>query len=102
MSLSNDSTMVMPVAPAYQGGYGYGNGCGSMWGGDWASWIILFLIFGMFGWGGYGNFGGGFGGANGPGFQGYATRSDINDGFALNNLQSGINSIQNGICDSTR
>lgn len=102
MSLSNDSTMVMPVAPAYQGGYG--NGCGSMWGGDWASWIILFLIFGMFGWGGYGNFGGGFGGGNGlgsPSGQGWATRADINDGFALNNLQSGINSIQNGICDST-
>lgn len=77
MSLSNDSTtMVMPVAPAYQGGgYGYGNGCGSMWGGDWASWIILFLIFGMFGWGGYGNFGGGFGGGNGlgsPSGQGWA------------------------------
>ena len=48
MSLSSDNTvMTMPVTPAYQGG-GYGN---SMWGGDWASWIILFLIFGMFGWG---------------------------------------------------
>ena len=97
MSLSNDSTMVMPVAPAYQGGYGYGNGCGSMWGGDWASWIILFLIFGMFGWGGYGNFGGGFGGANGPGFQGYATRSDINEGFALNGLQNGQTSIKDAV-----
>lgn len=75
-----------------------------MWGGDWASWIILFLIFGMFGWGGYGNFGGGFGGGNGlgsPSGQGWATRADINEGFALNNLQSGINSIQNGTCDST-
>lgn len=72
-----------------------------MWGGDWSAWIILFLIWGAFG-GGWGNgFGGSFGGANGPGFQGYATRSDINEGFALNNLQSGINSIQNGICDST-
>ena len=91
--------MTMPVTPAYQGG-GYG-GNGSMWGGDWSAWIILFLIWGAFG-GGWGNgFGGGFGGANGPGFQGYATRSDINEGFALNNLQSGINSIQNGICDST-
>ena len=99
MSLSNDSTMVMPVAPAYQGGYGYGNGCGSMWGGDWASWIILFLIFGMFGWGGYGNFGGGFGGANGPGFQGYATRSDINEGFALNNLQGGQRDILGAVTD---
>ena len=99
MSLSNESTMVMPVAPAYQGGYGYGNGCGSMWGGDWASWITLFLIFGMFGWGGYGNFGGGFGGANGPGFQGYATRSDINEGFALNNLQGGQRDILGAVTD---
>lgn len=99
MSLSSDgAVMTMPVQPAYQGGYG---GNSSMWGGDWSAWIILFLIWGAFG-GGWGNgFGGGFGGANGPGFQGYATRSDINDGFALNNLQSGINSIQNGICDST-
>lgn len=96
MSLSNESTMVMPVAPAYQGGYGYGNGCGSMWGGDWASWIILFLIFGMFGWGGYGNFGGGFGGGNGlgsPSGQGWATRADINEGFALNGLQNGQRDI---------
>lgn len=98
MSLSSDNTvMTMPVAPAYQGGNGGFGG----WGGDWASWIILFLIFGMFGWGGYGGFGGGNGGANGPGFQGWATRADINEGFALNNLQSGITSIQQGICDST-
>ena len=99
MSLSNDATLTMPVAPAYSAG-GYGSN-GSMRGGDWSAWIILFLIWGAFG-GGWGNgFGGSFGGANGPGFQGYATRSDINEGFALNNLQSGINSIQNGICDST-
>lgn len=76
MSLSSDNTvMTMPVTPAYQGG-GYGN---SMWGGDWASWIILFLIFGMFGWGnGFGGGFGGNGGTNGPGFQGWATRADIN------------------------
>ena len=98
MSLSNESTMVMPVAPAYQGGYG--NGCGSMWGGDWASWIILFLIFGMFGWGGYGNFGGGFGGGNGlgsPSGQGWATRADINEGFALQGLQNGQTSIKDAV-----
>lgn len=46
MSLTTDTTM--QVVPAYGGG---GN---SMWGGDWASWIVLFLIFGMFGWGGNG------------------------------------------------
>lgn len=97
MSLSSDgAVMTMPVQPAYQGGNG-----GFGWGGDWSAWIILFLIWGAFGGGWSNGFGGGFGGANGPGFQGYATRSDINDGFALNNLQSGINSIQNGICDST-
>lgn len=104
MSLSSDNTvMTMPVAPAYGGGYGNGNG---MWGGGWDSWILLFVIFGLFG-GGWGNgFCGGWGGnsGNGLGFpsgQGWATRADINEGFALNNLQSGINSIQNGICDST-
>lgn len=98
MSLSSDgAVMTMPVQPAYQGGNGGFGG----WGGDWASWIILFLIFGMFGWGGYG---GGWGGNSGNGLgspsgQGWATRADINEGFALNNLQSGINSLQQGICN---
>ena len=95
MSLSNDATLTMPVAPAYSAG-GYG-GNGSMWGGDLSAWIILFLIWGAFG-GGWGNgFGGGFGGANGPGFQGYATRSDINEGFALNGLQNGQTSIRDAV-----
>lgn len=71
---------------------------GGMFGGDWSAWIILFLLFGLFG-GGWGGFGG-FGGGGGTGFQGYATRADINEGFALNNLQSGITAIQQGICDS--
>lgn len=95
MSLSNDATLTMPVAPAYSAG-GYGSN-GSMWGGDWSAWIILFLIWGAFG-GGWGNgFGGSFGGANGPGFQGYATRSDINEGFALNGLQNGQTSIRDAV-----
>ena len=93
MSLSSDgAVMTMPVQPAYQGGNGGFGG----WGGDWASWIILFLIFGMFGWGGYGGFGGGSG-VNGPGFQGYATRADINEGFALNGLQNGQTSIRDAV-----
>lgn len=82
MSLNTETTMqVQPV-------YGNGNG-GFGWGGDWASWIILFLIFGMFGWGGYGN----AGGVNSPAGQGWATRADINEGFALNNLESGQRDI---------
>ena len=99
MSLANDATLTMPVAPAYSAG-GYG-GNGSMWGGDWSAWIILFLIWGAFGGGwGYGGFGGGFGGnngVNGPGFQGYATRADINEGFALNGLQNGQTSIRDAV-----
>ena len=89
MSLSNDATMTMPVVPA-----GYGNG-GSMWGGDWSAWIILFLIWGAFG-GGWGGFGGnnGFGA---PAGQGWATRADINEGFALNGLQNGQNSIRDAL-----
>ena len=75
-------------------GYGFG---GDGWG-----WIWILLIFGIFN-GGWGNgFGwGGNGGTNGSGFQGWATRADINEGFALNNIQSGITGIQQGICDST-
>ena len=76
-----------------------GNRNNGMFGGDWSAWIILFLLFGLFG-NGYGGFGGGFGGG-GSGFQGYATRADINEGFALNGLQTGITAIQQGLCDST-
>ena len=90
MALSDNATITMPVAPAYQAG-GYG-----MWGGDLSSWIILFLIFGMFGGNGWGN---GWGGNNGggsfgsPSGQGWATRADINEGFALNGLQNGQRDI---------
>lgn len=86
--------MTMPVEPA-----GYNNG-NNGFGGDWGAWIVFFLIFAMFGWGGFGGFGGGFSG-NAAGIQGALTRADINEGFALNNLQSGITAIQQGICDST-
>lgn len=95
MSLSNDATLTMPVAPAYSAG-GYGSN-GSMWGGDWSAWIILFLIWGAFG-GGWGNgFGGGTNGVNSPGFQSWATRADINEGFALNGLQNGQTSIKDAV-----
>lgn len=78
-----------------------GNRNNGMFGGDWSAWIILFLLFGMFGggWGGFGGFGGG--GYGGAGFQGYATRADINEGFALNGITNGITAIQQGLCDTT-
>lgn len=90
--------MTMPVQPANSGN----NGGGFGWGGDGAWWIIILFLFVFCGWGngGFGGFGGGYG-ANSPGLQGLVTRADINDGFAMNNLQSGINAIQQGICDAT-
>lgn len=65
---------------------GSNNRANDMWGGDGFSLIWLVLIFAIFGWGGFGGWGGGFGGnggngANGAGFQGWATRADINEGF---------------------
>lgn len=94
---SNDC-FAMPVMPAYSGGYGAGNG---MWGDG--GWIWLIVILGLFGgWGGFGGFGRGYGNyANSPDFQGYATRADINEGFAFNGLQRDVDAIQHGICDST-
>lgn len=110
MSLSSDNVaLTMPVQPANSNG---GNG-GFGWGGDWMSFIVLFLIFGLFGgWGGYG---GGWGGNSGNGLgspsgQGWATRADINEGFALNGLQNGqgnilsavtngFHSVDNSICN---
>lgn len=90
--------MTMPVQPANTGN----NGGGFGWGGDGAWFLIILFLFAFCGWGngGFGGFGGGFGG-NGAALQGALTRADINDGFALNNLQSGINAIQQGICDAT-
>ena len=101
MALASDTTLTMPVAPVYQGG-GYG-GNGSMWGGDWSAWIILFLIWGAFGggWGGFGFGGyggmGGFGGWGSPYAQGVLTRADINDGFAHQNLQNSQTSIKDAV-----
>lgn len=100
MSLSSDTTMMMPVAPTNMSG----NSGGFGWGNDGAWWlIVLFLFIFAGGWGnnGLGNNGGASGGYNTPGFQGLATRADINEGFAVNNIDSGIRAIQNGISEST-
>lgn len=86
--------MTMPVQPANTG-----SGGGFGWGGDGAWFLIILFLFAFCGWGN-GGLGGGFG-ANGAGLQGALTRADINEGFAINNLQSGINAIQQGICDAS-
>lgn len=82
--------------------YNNGNGGFGNWGdGGWIFLLFILLIVGR-GWGGFGGYGG-FGsyGVNGADFQGVATRADINGGFAFNNLQRGVQGIQQGICDST-
>ena len=68
-----------------------GSNCNNGWGDNGAWWIILFLIFG---WGrnGYGN--GGFGGGSGVA-DNYVLATD----FAT--LERKLDSISNGICDST-
>lgn len=92
MSLSNCDTTMM-VQPA-----GYNNGSGSMWGGDWGAWIILFLIFGMFGWGGFGF---GFGGGGFGGGMNGGVGAEIQRGFDNSAVITKLDGITQGICDST-
>ena len=69
------------------GNGGWGNG------GDGLLWIILILALA----GGWGNgFGGGFGGGGGA-----LTRAELYDGFAIQNIDSAVRGVQQGICDST-
>ena len=90
MALSDDNSMVMPVAPMYGSNGGFGG-----LGGDWSSWIILFLIFGMFGgWGGNG-FGGGFG--SGELYPWLNNSQNINGGFRDQMIHSNIEGIQNSV-----
>lgn len=90
----NGNGFYMPVAPAYNGGFGNGN---NGFGGDWA-WIILLLLLG---WGNNGNgFGGGYGG-NGD-FPWLMTgqqniNTNTNNGFRDQMLNDGITSIRDGI-----
>lgn len=88
---NNSNGFTMPVVPA---GYGNNNG---MFGND-SDLLALIILFALFGGNGFGFGGFGFGGS---GLQGMATRADINEGFALQNITGGIQSIQQGICDST-
>ncbi|HJA91911.1 MAG TPA: hypothetical protein H9717_02130 [Candidatus Eisenbergiella merdipullorum] len=70
-----------------------------MWGGDGAWWLILFILFGMFGWGGFGGGYGGGGATNTPGFQGWATRSDIDAALSTQGIENGIQNISTQLCN---
>ena len=105
---SENSSMVMPVAPYYGGGYGGNNG--GLFGGDSGWWVILLILLcgnGM--WGGFGGLGmggmmwpmmmGGMGAGAGLDYlYPWLNNSEhISDGFRDQQIQSTLGSIQNGI-----
>ena len=86
-------------AMGYAMGQDNNNNNDGLFGGGSGGWLGILLLIALLGGGlGFGGFGG-FGG--GTGLQGMATRADINEGFALNNITSGITAIQQGIADAT-
>lgn len=88
----NGTGMVMPVAPMYGNGGGFG---GDMFGNGGAFWILLLFI--LLGNGAWGN--GGFGGGYGvDGLYPWMNNSqNINNGFRDQMLGTQINGIQNSI-----
>lgn len=86
---SNGNGFYMPVAPAYGGNGGFGNG----FGGDWA-WIILLLLLG---WGNNG-FGGNGGYGGGNALYPWMNQADLTtSGFQNQMLNDNITSIKDGI-----
>lgn len=93
MALSEESGMVMPVAPMYGGGNG-----GFGFDGQNGWWILLLLLFANGGWGN--GFGGGFanGIADGAMLYPWMNQSQhVSDGFRDSMLNSSISNIQNSI-----
>lgn len=81
---SENTSMFMPVAPAY----GSGGGMNDFLGGN-GAWFILILLA-LFGWGGNGF---------GNGFNGNCGGQDIQRGFDQAALTNGINGISTGMCN---
>ena len=84
----------MGYALGQDSGGGSGNS-GGFGGGLGDSWLGLILFAMIFGWNGNG-FGGGFGGGGQA-----LTRAELYDGFAIQNIDSAVRGVQQGICDST-
>lgn len=77
---------------------GNGRNNDGAWGDGGWTWIIFLFFLMAWGGNGFGGWGNGSG-ANSPGFQGFATRADVNEGFLFNNIQSGIQGLQTQLCD---
>mgnify|MGYP004456214441 FL=1 len=91
--MSTPSYSLSDIAAA--SGNGYRNNDGGMWG-DGAWWIIILFLFCFNGWGGNGW---GNNGANGSGFQGTTTREELNYGFDMSDLKSGVNGLSSSLCN---
>lgn len=95
MTSENGTQMYMPVAPAYNGGYGNG-----MFGdGNGAWWLLILLIALGGGWGnGFGGYGGNAGGAFPWIMNGQANGvSDVQRGFDQNAIVTGISGVQDAV-----
>lgn len=96
MALTDENNgFYMPVAPAYGGGNGFGNG----FGGDGWWVLLLFLLVGNNGWGGFGGFGGNQLGYDFPWLMNgqQNINANTNGGFRDAMLNDGITSIRDGI-----
>lgn len=86
MSLTDNTGMYMPVAPA--GGYGNGfGGCGDGW------WIVLFLfaLMGNNGWGNGGN------GGTLPYLYNQSTQNEVSRGFADSAIANQVANLQTSV-----
>lgn len=92
----NTNCMSPADMAAVMGTNNRGNNDGFGYASDWIIWLIVIAaIFGN-GWG-FGGFGGN-GGTNTPGFQGFATRSDIDAALSTQGIENGITGISSELC----
>lgn len=87
MSLTDNTGMYMPVAPA--GGYGnsFGGGCGDGW------WVVLFLfaLMGNNGWSNGGN------GGTLPYLYNQSTQNEVSRGFADSAIANQVSNLQTSV-----
>lgn len=85
-------------ATGYMAGQDSGGNSGGWGGFGEGLWAVIILAM-LFGGGGFG-WGGGFGGGGGF-INGALTRAELYDGFAIQNIDSAVRGVQNGISDAT-
>nr|DAO31614.1 MAG TPA: hypothetical protein [Caudoviricetes sp.] len=89
MSMESGSGLSVADALALQD-----RGNNGMFEGANGTWVWVFFLFFLLAWGGSG-----FGFGNNAAAQGALTRAELYDGLNNQNLENGVRSIQNGLCD---